>query len=649
MSFYMKMKLLLTSIAFVARLSFAQESEELFYKKESRGLRILSLHKEGPLWVEDSFFVEKGNWQQLQNTKILKPHEYQKRVKFLRGSSFEKVLSKEDNFLLDSDILESKKTALWTAEREWTWDWELKFSDWIRHDFDIDFFKRNEIPTDCADLVYAARFIFARINKLAFGFRLAGTGQLMTHDSVPSSLSNIPTDTEWSRDKRFKKALDYLLDNTYTHSLFRDSYPIEVSSQSLIPGSHILQLWNQETGHTRLLKTIATTDQEVADSGPMTYYWSNVPKQIRTLYSGGFWDYMPFEKNKSGFLRPLSITWKNSKWQMKSMQEMPYYSLMQYDPDFMGSRSMFFAAVFDRMFERLDWSLILNKIFLDVESLLQGRKLVVEEGYRICQKENCDQGTANYENYSTPSRDARLYELLYQANLVKENFSEEFPNINTIWDRNMRKVFVQVQGYDLYFNHINTWMAYGLLSSDPRVSVLARWGIPETGTLEPTQDCVSQEKGIDVDYYETPEDEYVFPIFSNLSPYAHDRWSFYDYDWKLSEVANSGRSNNVALTSQTYLYVPEDKVIDFSVTNDDGVRIYLSDKSIMQLEWAMAPTSYSAIQKVKAGFHKLNLLYYEFTDQALLKLQWRNESGEYVSIPPENFYRSCAHYTNSMK
>jgi hypothetical protein len=50
--------------------------------------------------------------------------------------------------------------------RGWTLEREIEYEEWVDANMTEDFFIRHKIPVDCADVPYAARWIYARIAHL---------------------------------------------------------------------------------------------------------------------------------------------------------------------------------------------------------------------------------------------------------------------------------------------------------------------------------------------------------------------------------------------------------------------------------------------------------------------------------------------------
>jgi hypothetical protein len=74
-------------------------------------------------------------------------------------------------------------------------------------------FIRYKIPTDCADAVYAIRWIYARIAHLPAA-ATTKDGRRIGHWST--DWKHLPTHPEWHMDERFRAALLYLFPRTWT-------------------------------------------------------------------------------------------------------------------------------------------------------------------------------------------------------------------------------------------------------------------------------------------------------------------------------------------------------------------------------------------------------------------------------------------------
>jgi hypothetical protein len=111
-----------------------------------------------------------------------------------------------------SQTLNESPDQIWeVGDRRWTVEEEYRFGKWVDENITEDFFIRHRIPTDCADAVYATRWIYARINHLPAA-ATTKDGRLIGHWST--DWKYIPTDAEWHKDERFRAALLYLFPKT---------------------------------------------------------------------------------------------------------------------------------------------------------------------------------------------------------------------------------------------------------------------------------------------------------------------------------------------------------------------------------------------------------------------------------------------------
>ena len=93
--------------------------------------------------------------------------------------------------------------SIWATAQEWNQDWENRYSQWVQNNRDPAFLSNHQIRTDCADVAIAYRWIFARINGLPAANTLAGTGRLITNESMNPAWTGLSTNQDWTRDQLF--------------------------------------------------------------------------------------------------------------------------------------------------------------------------------------------------------------------------------------------------------------------------------------------------------------------------------------------------------------------------------------------------------------------------------------------------------------
>jgi hypothetical protein len=92
---------------------------------------------------------------------------------------------------------------------------------------------------------------------------------------------------------------------------------------------------------------------------------------------------------------------------------------------------------------------------------------------------------------------------------------------------------------------------------------------------------------------------------------------------------------SVRWTMTTYLSTGQYR---FTVTADDGVRLYLDGKLIIDKWKDQSATTYNSIKWITAGAHAIRMEYYEHTGVATARLSWRPapSNGGYVGVYYDN-------------
>jgi hypothetical protein len=366
-------------------------------------------------------------------------------------------------------------SGLWKVTESWSWAWEQKYAQWVETEAGPDFYVRNQIKTDCADVAYSLRWIFARIYGLPAANHLSGSGVLFTQDSMKKEWLHLSTASDWRKDERFLAALEYVLELTYTHTLIRDSYPIAITPESLISGAHHLQV-RTESGHTMV---VYNTDLSDTSTEPVTMMFSNVPRIVRPLYVSGYWQINQPKPADGGFLRILWPVQSAQGWKLLAPKLHPHYSTEEYSADFMQGHASFAEAVLLRLNPKLDFRARLADGIIYLEQQIGERDSVISAGVKICtpSPDACAPGTDNYENFSTTSRDQRLLDTFQQLEDLVSALSTELDKFSDPWNLALSQNVLQLGTQNYTLGQVElAWKAH-TFSSDPRVSIDNRWGM----------------------------------------------------------------------------------------------------------------------------------------------------------------------------
>lgn len=362
--------------------------------------------------------------------------------------------------------------SVWTPAGTWTWDWELRFQSWLDGIVDRGYLANRNIATDCADVPISFRWIFARIHGLPMALRLAGTGAVFSHQSMKTEWASLPTDSDWERDQRFLAALDYVLNNTYTETLQRDTYPVAVSPLAVLRGGVILHM-GTSSNHARLIKEIS--------NNRINTWNSTIPRALRHLYPSDLFiseDDLRGPK-RGGFRRFRWPALSNSVWTLTPEARMPYFSEEQYSPDFAittGSPDEEWRA---RVFPGYvpDPESVLRELIARIESDLDDRRQIVEVGYAACFPDKCRPGSEAYETHSTPSRDRRIRsKILAALKVVIRHRADDA--ISDIWSRALQETrfYINGLGYRIPLHNIVQAFLANKMESNPNASLEHRWG-----------------------------------------------------------------------------------------------------------------------------------------------------------------------------
>ena len=360
-------------------------------------------------------------------------------------------------------VKESPLQVWSVSDRRWSIEEEVQFGKWIEENITEDFFVRYRIPIDCADVPYAVRWIYARIAHLPAA-ATTKENKLIGHWST--QWGHLPTHAEWFKDQRFRAALLFMLNDTTTRTLPLDTYPIRIDPESVIPGTAFFIT----ESHSGIIGRVVL---DGSYAHPLQTWEATVPAKIQKISEKCFLAPRPESTVYSGLVKFRWPVLRNGQWKYLPVNEHPFYSLEQYSSGFYGENSDYVEAV-ARKIDPTDydpWEKV-EKVLETITRFLYFRVPIVLEGYRKCRKGSCPEGSALWEDYSTPGRDGmitllmdHLHKIIESNQLDPERVREEMEQIQFQISRDISVTF-----YHLYQN-------YPWLSPHPEDSIEARWGL----------------------------------------------------------------------------------------------------------------------------------------------------------------------------
>ena len=375
---------------------------------------------------------------------------------------------------------------VWRATNTWDDVWEKRYQHWVKHNWTEEFFMDEKKPIyykfshDCADAVYAMRIIFAYENKLPFVIKNpARRGRTISNGK-----------TRWDKlpePQRVRKFLDYVSNNTSTRSLEHDTFPIALDDIKpgdvyVAPDVHAYQIVNvTDTGIAEVMSSTTPKAPRFLDRIPSFPFY--VPEDVKGKSDG-----------YRRFIQPQNIR--------KSIKKQPGYSDEQFKIaeavkfDYVKFTDIISSALGKRI-EKPDEKTL--RLLIAMCKYANDRSVYVYDALwhlqKIRKKGRKCMTRAEYNNYSTPSRDRRLKAFF---NAVKNHheknqkykhwtqpqrwaktlFAVKQPRPSEIKDLNS---FCKVQmslgeEYFIPLRELRQNLSAGKVISDPHAPLEYRWG-----------------------------------------------------------------------------------------------------------------------------------------------------------------------------
>ena len=372
------------------------------------------------------------------------------------------------------DAGESKDENFW--EKPWTPQVEQDYSLWIRKTYsDPDFYKRIPFPTNCADIVFSSRWIYAALKRLPIKFILNGN-KILSSESFPviwkrpkNKLNNAD---ELMRNKVFKESLLQLLNNTFTFDIPKNSYGINIRSKNSAVLETIKNNYLKEGtinllgSHSMIISKVDLIEGHL----PLQFTASTLPTAVRSLSIYPFaeiHDLRTFNKNL-----PIGLR-HNIIYNPANNDEDPFEDLE-------------ISTLLNMFNIKLDLETLISGNRITMEALLNERKEIIEKSKEQClgSSDNilsCLIGSQKFEYLSTPGRDMRLKEIAESVLNLGISISYDSKEINEA-NLNINDYFNFTFHVDSHTsvetkNILNLQKTLIKISSNPLVPKNTRWMI----------------------------------------------------------------------------------------------------------------------------------------------------------------------------
>jgi cytochrome c len=105
---------------------------------------------------------------------------------------------------------------------------------------------------------------------------------------------------------------------------------------------------------------------------------------------------------------------------------------------------------------------------------------------------------------------------------------------------------------------------------------------------------------------------------------------------------NAGNSDfgpfkdNFALTAEGFLFIEQDDNILFQLSSDDGSRMYLNNRLLIDNDGSHGMEAKEAEVALKAGYHSIRIDYFQGGGGRGISLKWANSKNSEMAVVPEN-------------
>jgi hypothetical protein len=417
-------------------------------------------------------------------------------------------------------ILQTQAQAhVWPTQNQWSPDWENRYSEWVKNNWDENFFLKPNTPytnlkLDCADVVFSMRAIFAYENRLPFAVQdTTNTSKIRLISNQMKAFDRLPiTDDEmpgYEFGPRMRAFLIYLFNTQGTFSIPYNTYPAAINRQSVRPGSLILT--DRESHHSWTIKDILPIGipHLIYNSRPASTQLKKVtylPSMEFTFKDYKRGDSPDYTRN-AGFrnFRKIEDIGKPA-WKIQDPDEPPQsgFSDVSYD-QYQFNYNQYRREIQKRLAlveETPDQQL--KRILETSCQLAKERVAAVQEGlvFRESLADNQCMSDADYDNFSTPNRDLRLrntFEELAEAykglswgflsdtQLIQHlqdviDNAPKYKNMNT---QNRYCAFEFAPGRWMSLNGAYRFSTQKLFSSNPYDDLNWRWGLKNNSPQDP--------------------------------------------------------------------------------------------------------------------------------------------------------------------
>jgi hypothetical protein len=372
--------------------------------------------------------------------------------------------------------------AVWVPQNTWTPAWEAAYQNWVRTEWTKDFFLKpgpyQGLILDCADAVYAMRYIFAAENSLPFAINDPSGGR----GTISQASTRYDRLAPQARKVTFLK---YLAGALGTQSLVGDSYPLAANREAIHAG---VFLRSDAVNHH------SWTVKDVSRTGIPYLIYATRPASPK-LYSRKEFPSMGFLFNNDNRVeRAAGFRMFRSEQDLKTPEwQLPNFSLDQYQipiAKWKDTMNVKLRLAEETLEEKID------RVLVDACSGAHERIGFVQEALDFQAKADAEGryclNAVEYDDSSTPSRDTRLRDSFVELDAAVARAKRKGIALNPALQQKVdeynlkeasghlgRKAYCAIEykpGSFLTLGQVAKLSVDKRLSGDPNETIDVRWG-----------------------------------------------------------------------------------------------------------------------------------------------------------------------------
>lgn len=103
-------------------------------------------------------------------------------------------------------------------------------------------------------------------------------------------------------------------------------------------------------------------------------------------------------------------------------------------------------------------------------------------------------------------------------------------------------------------------------------------------------------------------------------------------------LANKASDEKFSIDYQGFINIPADGIYTLSLNSDDGSKLYLGDKLVIDNDGAHGPATKNADLALGKGLHSIRISFFEKSGDNILELLWKTGNGKSEPVPAESFF-----------